>query len=138
MDHFFLRPEQRTPERLLEPGGNVDYERFLKEVMLPLKKTERFCYHPYDCKAGKLSEAIYITPNRINIVEGSYSCHPALVSNYNLKVFITVDKAEQMRRITIRNGEVYADVFRKKWIPMEEVYFSAYQIKEQCDICWKS
>ena len=28
MDYFFLRPEQRTSERLREPGGNVDYERF--------------------------------------------------------------------------------------------------------------
>ena len=24
MDDFFLRPEQRTPERFAEPGGNVD------------------------------------------------------------------------------------------------------------------
>ncbi len=28
MDDFFLRPEQRTPERFAEPGGNVDRERF--------------------------------------------------------------------------------------------------------------
>ena len=28
MDDFFLRPEQRTPERLRQPGGNVDFERF--------------------------------------------------------------------------------------------------------------
>ena len=32
MDDFFLRPEQRTPERFAEVGGNVDYERFYKEV----------------------------------------------------------------------------------------------------------
>ena len=25
MDHFFLRPEQRTKERLGTPGGNIDY-----------------------------------------------------------------------------------------------------------------
>ena len=31
MDHFFLRPEQRTRERLEQPGGNVDYERFLAD-----------------------------------------------------------------------------------------------------------
>ena len=28
MDDFFLRPEQRTPARFAQPGGNVDYERF--------------------------------------------------------------------------------------------------------------
>ena len=37
MDDFFLRPEQRTPERFAEVGGNVDYERFQEEVLLPLK-----------------------------------------------------------------------------------------------------
>ena len=36
MDDFFLRPEQRTPERLHQPGGNVDFERFLTEVLRPL------------------------------------------------------------------------------------------------------
>ena len=33
MDDFFLRVEQRTPERMKEVGGNVDYERFEKTVL---------------------------------------------------------------------------------------------------------
>ena len=33
MDDFFLRPEQRTPERFAQAGGNVDYERFALEVL---------------------------------------------------------------------------------------------------------
>ena len=32
MDHFFLRPEQRTPARLQQPGGNGDHECFQEEV----------------------------------------------------------------------------------------------------------
>lgn len=32
-DDFFLRPEQRTPERLAEPGGNLDRERMKSEVI---------------------------------------------------------------------------------------------------------
>ena len=32
MDDFFLRKEQRTPERLATPGENIDHERFLEEV----------------------------------------------------------------------------------------------------------
>ena len=36
MDDFFLRMEQRTPERLKEPGGNVDYERFEETVLRPI------------------------------------------------------------------------------------------------------
>ncbi|MBQ8411006.1 MAG: hypothetical protein IJX15_04645 [Ruminiclostridium sp.] len=37
-DDFFLRPEQRTEERLSEVGGNIDYERFKEEVTASLEK----------------------------------------------------------------------------------------------------
>ena len=35
-DLFFLRMEQRTPQRLKETGGNVDYERFEETVLRPI------------------------------------------------------------------------------------------------------
>ena len=38
MDDFYLRSEQRTPERLAETGGNVDYERFRRR-WLPAGKS---------------------------------------------------------------------------------------------------
>lgn len=41
MDDFFLRPEQRTPERYAQPGGNVDRERFWQEVLEPLAPGRR-------------------------------------------------------------------------------------------------
>ena len=44
MDDFFLRPEQRTPERFSQPGGNVDYERFYNEVVLPIHNKQSFTY----------------------------------------------------------------------------------------------
>lgn len=31
-----MRIEQRTPERMTEVGGNVDYERFLETVLFPV------------------------------------------------------------------------------------------------------
>ena len=37
-DDFFLRPEQRTPARFAEPGGNLDRERLLEEVLAPLRQ----------------------------------------------------------------------------------------------------
>ena len=33
MDDFFLPPQRKTRERLAEPGGNVDRERFFAEVL---------------------------------------------------------------------------------------------------------
>lgn len=49
MDDFFLRPEQRTPQRLAEPGGNVDRERFFSEVLQPLRQGGPASYRRYDC-----------------------------------------------------------------------------------------
>ena len=49
MDDFFLRPAQRTPARFAEGGGNVDYERFHEEVLLPLLSGRGFSYRPFDC-----------------------------------------------------------------------------------------
>lgn len=136
MDHFFLRPEQRTVKRLNELGGNVDYERFLNEVLIPLKQGEVFSYRPYDCQTQEMAEAIRIEPHSINIIEGSYCCHPTLFEYYDLKIFMTVDETEQLQRIKHRNGEQQAVQFQNKWIQLEERYFSAYHIKERCNLCF--
>ena len=139
MDHFYLQLSQRTPERLAEPGGNVDYERFLKEVMIPLKNQEPFSYYPFDhLTMGFSDECININIHPINIIEGSYSCHPMLIEYYILKVFLTIDKDEQMRRIVKRNGEERAKMFEERWIPLEEKYFKAYDVQKKCDLIFKS
>ena len=134
MDHFFLQPKQRTEERMQEPGGNVDYERFLEEVMLPLSRGQGFSYRIYDCKRMELSSAVRVEPKTITVVEGSYSCHPVLWDFYGLRVFLDVEAGEQLRRIRCRNGEQTAAKFRDCWIPLEERYFAAYQIRERCDL----
>ncbi|MCM1174795.1 MAG: uridine kinase [Blautia sp.] len=135
MDHFFLRPEQRTKERLSTPGGNVDYERFLEEVLLPLKRgEEEIFYRPYDCHRQEMADPVLIRPGKVCLVEGSYSCHPALWDKYDLHVFLTIDAQEQMRRITRRNGADSAKVFRERWILLEERYFAAYRIEERCGL----
>lgn len=134
MDYFFLQPWQRTPKRLSEPGGNVDYERFLEEVMLPLKKGKPFSYRKFDCKQMDFSpETIEMCPNRLTIVEGAYSCHPALWDFYDLRVFLNIEPEEQLRRIAHRNGEKALQMFRERWIPLEEKYFLEYNIMDRCD-----
>lgn len=134
MDHFFLRPNQRTAERINTPGGNVDHERFLQETLLPLRDGEAFSYRPYDCQTQTFTEPIQIFPKAVNIIEGSYSCHPTLCKYYDLRVFLTLEKAEQLRRIEHRNGKSEALIFEEKWIPLEEAYFSAFSIAENSDL----
>ena len=87
MDDFFLRPEQRTPERLAAPGGNVDYERFSREVLTPLHRGETVQYRPYNCHTQTMGDLTEAAPRTLNIVEGAYSMHPALAGCYDLCAF---------------------------------------------------
>lgn len=78
-----------------------------------------------------------VEARKINIVEGSYSCHPEIYDYYDLHVFLTVDPKEQMYRIQNRLGKMTcAETFRTKWIPMEENYFSKMQVRERCELCF--
>lgn len=94
MDHFFLQPEQRTKERMQEPGGNVDYERVLNEVMMPASQGLAFSYRRFNCKKMELSSLVKMEQNAVTIVEGSYSCQPALWDFYDLRVFLSIEKEE--------------------------------------------
>lgn len=133
MDDFFLRPEQRTEERYAEPGGNVDRERFLTEVLRPLKEKKDFTYRPFDCRTMRLSDPVFVKSNDLVIVEGSYCLHPSLRDFYDWKVFLDIDETTQMKRIEKRNPDKVQD-FKNKWIPYEEKYFNAFHVRENCDV----
>ena len=138
MDHFFLRPEQKTVCRMAETGGNIDYERFREEVADPLKDGQDFSYRRYDCHLQKLTDFISVPVKRLNVIEGVYSMHPKIAGNYDLKVFLNIGSDDQRQRILERDGE---DMFRRyenEWIPMENRYFEDMKIKEQCDLIFES
>ena len=135
MDDFFLRPQQRTAERFAQPGENVDHERFLEEVLLPLRSGQPLTYRPFSCAQQQLGAPVTAAPCRLAIVEGAYACHPDLWAYYDLWVFLTVDPETQMQRIEARSGAAKAAQFRDRWIPLEETYFSALDVQARCDMC---
>jgi uridine kinase len=137
MDHFFLPKDLRTDSRLAEPGGNVHYERFKSEVLIPLLARRPFSYRPFDCTIMDFAESIHITPGKVNIIEGSYSHHPVLSKAYNLKVFLEIEPEEQLKRITARNGPQMAEKFKNIWIPLEKAYHKAFSIKENSNLIYK-
>lgn len=132
MDDFFLRPEQRTFKRYEEPGGNVDYERFRAEVLDHLADEDGLTYRRFDCHTMKLGEPYTLSRQRLNIIEGAYSCHPYFGDIYSLRFFVEVSAIEQRRRILARNGEAMHQRFEHEWIPMENRYFEFYGIREKC------
>ena len=123
MDDFFLRPEQRTPERFAEVGGNVDYERFHEEVLIPLQAGKPFSYRPFDCSSLTLSDPVRVVPKKLNIIEGTYSHHPHFGSPYDLKVLLTITPELQRQRILQRPRFLHQRIFQQ-WIPMENRYFA--------------
>ncbi len=126
MDDFYLRREQRTPARLAEIGGNVDYERFREEVMDPLLSGEEVVYRRFDCSTFTMQSPEIIPRKRLNLVEGSYSLHPYLGDVYDLRVFMTVDPETQLARIRRRSGEEKLERCRGEWIPKKEAYIRKF------------
>lgn len=134
MDDFFLPPSLRTEQRRKEPGGNVHYERFAEEVLPFLSKKEAFSYRIFDCKEMDYHGYRKIPESSIRIVEGSYSQHPFFGDYGDMKLFLQVEKEEQMRRICVRNGKEMAKIFQETWIPMEEEYFERFEIEKKADL----
>lgn len=137
MDDFFLRPEQRTPERYAEIGGNIDRERFLAEVLVPLKKGETVNYRRFDCSQMNLLEPVEMKPQKLTVIEGVYSMHPAFSGYYDFSVFLDITPELQKERILKRNTPEKAERFFNEWISLENKYFSGADIKGRCDLCIK-
>ena len=138
LDDYFLQPHMRTPERLRQPGGNVDAERFLSEVLQPVSRGETAIVRRYDCHQDALLPSETVAPRAVSIIEGAYCMHPLLASCYDIRLFCRVDPALQQERILARNGEEMLPMFLNRWIPLENAYFAAYPIAQDCDFIIES
>lgn len=134
MDDFFLPPGLRTPERLSEPGGNVHYERFEKEVLPGLRNGETFTYHVFDCGRMDYAGAVSIAAAPVVIVEGAYAMHPRFGDYADVTVFFSVAPEEQRRRINARSGPERWPDFRDRWIPMENTYHAVFDTRGRAGI----
>ena len=132
MDSFFLRPEQRTPERFAEAGGNVDYERFYEEVLTPLLAGKAFTYRPFDCSTFTLGQPVAVTPKKLNIIEGTYSLHPYFKNPYDLQIVLPITPQLQKERILQRPAFLHQRFF-EEWIPMENRYFAVLSPRSDLD-----
>ena len=132
MDDFFLRPHQRTAERMEQIGGNVDWERFRQEVLIPLSCGKTAQYRRYDCQSGTLLPPVEVSPQSLVIVEGAYSMHPELAEFYHWSAFLSVTPEEQRQSILRRNGAEMGERFFQCWIPLEQRYFAATHAQKRC------
>lgn len=133
LDDFFLQPAQRTEQRLAEPGGNLDRERLIREVLLPLSRGADGSYRVFRCAGQDFSPVCRPLPTApVVVLEGSYACHPDLWPFCGLHLFADISQTEQLNRLALRNRAAL-DTFRTRWIPMEELYLAHFGIRERCD-----
>lgn len=137
MDDFFLQPHQRTPDRLTEIGGNVDYERFYQEVLCNILAKQDVKYRPFYCATQSLGPELEIPFASLAIIEGAYSQHPYFGDIYDLRIFCEISNTEQKERILKRNGLEKWKRFESEWIPKERAYVEHFHIKSKSELLLK-
>ena len=133
MDDFYLPFSERTEEKMAQPGGNMDFERLLFEVLIPLRSGANAMYRPYDCHHDTFLPSEKLNATVPTIIEGSYSCHPKLQKSYDLRVFMDISPECQKSRLKERGPSSF-ERFQTIWIPREEHYFTAYKVRNYCDL----
>lgn len=133
MDDFFLPQDLRTEERLKEPGGNVHYERFAEEVKQGIQNEKEFSYRIFSCHKMDYAGIRKISASDMLVIEGAYSMRPEFMELYDYKIFMRIKEEMQLQRIRERNGAELCEIFKNKWIPMENRYFQAFEVEKNCD-----
>lgn len=132
MDDYFLQPNQRVSERLLEIGGNIDYKRFDEEVIQKLNE-QTITIHPYDCQTDTYKAEIKLDDPKLIIIEGAYALRKEWIKYYDLKILVTIDPVLQKNRIQIRNGNSMLSRFLNEWIPKENEYIKDQELYHKVD-----
>ena len=71
-------------------------------------------------------------------MEGVYAHHPELAGFYDYKMFFDVTKTTQKERILKRESERKAQLYFNEWIPMEDKYFEACNIRANANFVFDS
>ena len=131
-DDFYLPLSARCEGWQQQPGANMDFYRLRQEVLQPLLCAQPAQYRAYSCAAGAFLPPTPLPSAPLTILEGSYSLHPALQTEFAVRVFVTCPPDVQAARLQAREGARYAQ-FVQRWIPLEEGYFAAHDPAARCD-----
>lgn len=112
--------------------GNINYERFKKEILEKLDE-EELIYNIFDCSKQKISNTFTLKKKPLTIIEGSYSLNPKLGKYYDISIFMKLNNSLQIDRLSNRNPEKLY-VFLDKWAVLENRYNNFYKISDNVDI----
>jgi len=129
-DEFVVPHALKTPERLAIPGGNCDAERLSREVLLPWKQGAPALVRPYDCHADAFLPPQPLPEGPLLILEGSYCNLPLLRQSADLRLFMEVPREVRRSRLERRESPASLLNFDRRWIPLENAYFSHYGLPD--------
>lgn len=114
------------------PGANIDFIGCETRFCSRFLHGETALYNAYSCAAGAFLPSKPFAAAPLTILEGSYSLHPALQTDFAVRVFVTCPPDVQAARLRAREGIRYAN-FVQRWIPLEEGYFAAHDPAARCN-----
>lgn len=133
IDDFFLSEKQKETygNRL---NSNINYDLVnnnLEKVINALKNNLPIVsIKCFDCHSQNYYEKELALKDKI-IVEGVCASSPKLSKHIDKIAYLFVDKATQTKRIEQRELK---DRFFNEWIPLEEKYFTRFDIFRHCDV----
>ncbi len=133
MDDFYLPFDKRDKNWMNIIAGHMDYGRLIENVLIPYKEKRKTNYISYDCHSDKYLQEIPIDLDKFLVIEGSYTSNLILDKYVNAKIFVDINKDEQVKRLTKRNPSV-VDKFLSMWVPFENRYFEELKIKDISDL----
>ena len=129
-DDFVVPHNRKTPERLAVPGGNCDWERLVRDVIEPWKNGAEVQYQKYDCHEDRLKPYEPVIAEKILILEGCYCNLPAIREYADFRIFMDTPETIRCERLKRRESPASLLQFYSRWIPLENTYFTAYDLPD--------
>lgn len=133
IDDFFMPIQKRSKNFMNIIGGNIEQDRFIKEIIQPLQNRQKMVYKKFDCQSQSYVNQIEISNPKMIIIEGTYS-FLLLKDLIDISIFLTIHPTLQKERIVERNGQEGLKRFEDIWIPLEERYFCFLELPKNCMI----
>ncbi len=133
----FYRPMDEMERRALSPQEGYeryfDWQRLLRQLLLPLRRGEIAQYQIYDWMTGDVGkEWVYVYPRGIILVEGVYTMRPELFPYYDFTIFVDTDEKTRYKRVVERDGEGFFWI--RKWMEAENWYLEHWNPRDRADL----
>ncbi len=135
-DFVFLSGDDYfEPSNSKEVWGSFNDERFIEEVIKPLRESNRIVYRPYDWEANPPISKRIVTIEKGLCLERCYSFKFEL--DWDLKIWIETPRKLCFERGVARERlpkETVIKTWSEVWQPLEDDYIEKHKPKDQADI----